>query len=75
MTSYWTEKAARAKCRRKLKALRRAVRRLAGEVAYEWGDVDHSIVCFCDDLIASTETACADIADAMDFRVEGESDD
>lgn len=71
----WTEKSARAKSRRKLKAIKHRNTTLAQDVAYEWGDVDQSIVESCDELVSVTERICAEINAYMDERVEGERDD
>lgn len=72
MAEAWTEKSARAKCRRKLNALKNRVHTLAQDIAYEWGDVDMSIVGYCDELIADVDERCSEIADAMNERVDGE---
>jgi hypothetical protein len=78
MITPWTEKGTRAKCRRKLKAITRQVEGLAGDVAYEWGDVDQSIVEACDAMIDAIKTHARDIEDYMTERVadaEGGDDD
>lgn len=70
MTTPWTERGTRAKCRRKLKAIKRLVAELAGDVAYEWGDVDQSIVDSCDAMIAVVKGHAEDIEAYMTERVD-----
>lgn len=70
MTTPWTEKGTRAKSRRKLKAIQRQVKKMAEEIAYDWGDVDQSIVSSCDEMIAAVEHHSGEIEAYMTERVE-----
>lgn len=69
MARQWTEKSARARSRRKINAIRNRATRLMQSIAYEWGDVDQSVVEACDELLRELETACEGIEELMDERV------
>lgn len=70
MSAPWTEKGIRAKCRRKLKAIESQVIKMAEDIAYDWGDVDRSIVSSCDELIASVAAISKEIEGYMTERVD-----
>jgi len=69
MSTPWTEKGTRAKCRRKLKAIKRQVEDLAGDIAYEWDDIDQSIVEACDAMIGTVKAHAKDIERYMSEQV------
>jgi predicted DNA-binding protein (UPF0251 family) len=70
MSAPLTEKGIRAKCRRKLKAIQRQVTQMAEDIAYDWGDVDQSIVGSCDEMIASVAAISEEIEAYMTERVD-----
>ncbi|MGH1330751.1 MAG: hypothetical protein ACRBBK_07715 [Paracoccaceae bacterium] len=74
MTTPWTEKGTRAKCRRKLKAIKRKVSKMAEEIAYDWGDVDQSIVSSCDEMIEAVDLHAGEIETYMTERVKEAQD-
>lgn len=74
MTTPWTEKGTRAKCRRKLKSITRQVEKLAGDIAYEWGDVDQSIASSCDTMIEVVKEQVKEIEAFMSERVQEAED-
>lgn len=73
MSHSWTEKNARARSRRKIKAARHKVTRLIEDLAYEWGEVDQTIVTTCDEMLAHFNDACDDVEKFMNDRVEGDA--
>lgn len=70
MSAPWTEKGTRAKCRRKLKAIQAQVKKMAEEIADDWGDVDQSIVSSCDEMIAAVDHHAGEIEAYMTERVD-----
>lgn len=69
MSTPWTEKGTRAKCRRKLKAIQAQVKKMAEDIAYDWGDVDQSIVSSCDEMITAVDHHAGEIEAYMTERV------
>lgn len=69
MAHQWTDKSARARSRRKINATRNRATRLMQSVAYEWGDVDQTVVEACDELLRELEQSCERIEELMDERV------
>lgn len=66
----WTPKKARAKCKRKLKSLRKRAQDVCEDIAYEFGDFHNGVVLqadsFRDSLLAETQRLEEELDDAAE---------
>ena len=62
----WTPKLTAGRSRRRIKAIEKHLE----EIAYDWGDVDNSVVWACDDLVARLGELRETIAEARTLLEE-----
>lgn len=67
----WTEKLAAARTRRRLKALQTAAEKNLRAIAYDYGDVDNTIVSACDEQLDFIAGCADDIEQLIADRLEG----